>query len=170
MKTNNLGQKQYTADEGFEIFDRQRYERNKNIALTIEQLSKIKYFEDKFGKVPLYFWYTKTSEGKKHLMTAAFRWRGKPYGLSYDVPSDTREEWRAKNKLCTCIRESLDALFHHGDSIVDNSMNIDPRKVLEQEKNRYCLDPDWAYKVAALNKCIKVVEIDEDKARKLMLL
>lgn len=122
--------------------------------------------------VPRIYYWEEVVNKKSVLMTMAFVWHGRNFGYSYPMEegiTDGQIEILRK-QLFARVKETLDVLVHHGESILDSFGNIDPRKVLDQEAIRYKYDPLWDKRVAAFNKVVRVYPITRAKAIKLGLL
>ena len=119
---------------------------------------------------PIYYWedvYKGTSEA----MTMAFLYKGRPYGMSYDIEDNNFVKIEMlRKKLFNVVKESLDVLVHHGDKVLDFNGDIDPRKVNDQEAIRWKFDEHWHKKVAAYNQLVKITPITREQAKKLKLL
>lgn len=120
---------------------------------------------------PLYYWEDVNDDGTSSLMTMAFQYRGRNYGMSYPI-EDTNvvKIEMLRKKLFAVVRESLDAMCHHGTKVLDGFGNIDPRLVNEQEAIRYRYDEHWNKKVAAFNKLVRIAPITKKKALKMGLI
>lgn len=119
---------------------------------------------------PLYYWED-VVDGKSVLMTMAFKIRKRCFGLSFAIEDDNFVKIdMLRKKLFAVVKESMDALVHHGDQVLDSFGNIDPRLVNEQEAIRFKYDKFWDKKVAAFNKLVRIAPITRDKAIKLGLL
>jgi len=117
----------------------------------------------------IYFWFEEYN-GMKTVMTCAFNWKGLVFGESLPVETDEAENKKHAIMLKNKIKESLDALVHHGKSILDGGNNIDPRLANDQEAIRMKYDPLWRERIVAVRKVMIVKEISEEKAKKLKLL
>ena len=117
----------------------------------------------------IYFWLEEYG-GKPTVMTAAVRWEGMNFGLSF--PVNENATWRNidKKKLLTHMREVVSVLVLHGRRVLDNFNQINPRLVGDEEAARWSLDPLWDKRVKAVEKLTKVKEITRDEAVRLELL
>mgnify|MGYP001614258014 FL=1 len=124
-----------------------------------------------YVKIPPIWYWEDVVEGKTVLMTMAFKIYGMIFGLSYSIEDDNFAKIAvSRNKLFSVVKESLDALLHHGKQVLDKHGNIDPRLVNEQEAIRWRYDKNWDKKVAAFNKLVRVAPITKEKAEKMKLL
>lgn len=120
---------------------------------------------------PIWYWEDVNADGTSSLMTMAFQFRGMNYGLSYPIEDTNSVKIDImRKKLFAVIKDSLDALVHHGTKILDSGGNIDPRLVNDEEAIRFRLDKHWDKKVAAFNKLVRVAPITKKKAIKLKLI
>lgn len=120
---------------------------------------------------PVFYWEDVTGEGKSVKMTMAFQWQGRNYGMSYSIDTENFVIINMqRKKLFQVVKESLDVLIHHGEKIVDQFGNIDPRLVNDEEAIRFKYDPQWEKKVAAFNHLVKIAPITREKAISLKLL
>jgi len=117
----------------------------------------------------IYFWIEKYG-GKPTVMTAALRWEGMNWGLSF--PVNENAVWRDidKKKLLAHMREIVSVLVLHGRTVLDNFNQINPRLVNDEEAARWKLDPLWGKRVRAVEKLTRVKEITREEAVKLKLL
>lgn len=122
--------------------------------------------------IPAIWYWEDVVDGKSCLMTMAFKWKGRCYGQSFTMAEDITDNEIVNQRkiLYAKVKESLDVLVHHGNTVLDSSGNIDPLKVSDQEAIRYKYDPYWGKKVAAFNKLVRVAPITRAKAIKLGLL
>lgn len=120
---------------------------------------------------PIYYW-EEVIDGVSVLMTMAFEWKGRKFGMSYPLDGETNvvKIDIMRKKLFGTVRESLDVLVHHGEKVLDVFNNIDPRLVNDEEALRWRFDPYWEKKVAAFNKLVKIYPITKGKAIQLGLL
>ena len=85
---------------------------------------------------PVYYWET-VEGGRSVLMTMAFTMFGMNFGESFPIEDDNVVKIdMLRKKLFARVKESLDVLVHHGEEVLDQSGNIDPVKVNEQEALR----------------------------------
>lgn len=122
---------------------------------------------------PLYYWEDVNLDGTSSLMTMAFQWEGKIYGMSYPIGADEQNRVRInimRQKLFNVVKETCDVLVHHGMKVLDQYGNVDPQKVNDQEAIRYRFDPTWDRKVKAFNQLVKIYPITRKKAIKLGLI
>lgn len=119
---------------------------------------------------PIWYWED-VEKGISHMMTMAFQRNGLNFGMSYEINDDNRDRIDImRKKLFAVVKETMDAIVHHGQTILDSFGNIDPRKVHEAEALRFWADPLWAKRVAAFNKLVKIMPITKKKAIELGLL
>lgn len=114
----------------------------------------------------IYYWEDK-EEG---LITAAFRWKGQNFGMSFPYDENfVRRNNFDRKKLLHRVRETLDVLVHHGKKILDKDGSINPQKVNDAEAERFRYDKLWPQKVAAFEKAVLVKNISKEQAVKLQL-
>lgn len=101
------------------------------------------------------------------VMTAAFKWEGQFYGLSYELAENLVRRRMDKQHLIANVKATLDTLVHHGKRVLDSTGNINPRLVNDEEANRFWLDRLWRKKVAAFQRVVLVKDISADAAKKL---
>lgn len=119
---------------------------------------------------PIYYW-EEVVNGQSVTMTMAFKMFGQKYGMTYPIEENNFTKIDImRGKLFAVVKESLDALVHHGKQILDSGGNIDPKKVNEQEAIRFKYDQYWDKKVAAFNQLVRIAPITKEKAKKLGLL
>ena len=118
---------------------------------------------------PIYFW-TEEYQGKPTVMTAAVRYEGMNFGLSF--PINENKTWYNidKKKLITHMKEVVSVLSLHGRKVLDTFNQIDPRLVNDEEAVHWKLDPLWDKRVKAVERLTKVKEITRARAVKLKLL
>lgn len=119
--------------------------------------------------LPVYFWIDEYN-GKPEVMTAAVRWKGLNFGLSFPVDENKVRCNMDKKKLVAHLKEIVSVLVLHGEKVLDKHKQIDPRLVNDQEAVRWKFDPSWDKHVQAVNKLTKVKEITREDAVKLGLL
>ena len=120
---------------------------------------------------PIYYWEDVDEKGVSYMMTMAFRMFGMNFGQSYPLEDTNVVKIDIlRKKLFNVVKESLDVLVHHGKKVLDDSGNIHPRLVNEQEAIRFKFDPYWEKKVAAFNKLVRIAPITKKQAVKLKLL
>ena len=118
---------------------------------------------------PIYFWMEEYN-GEPTIMTAAVRWNGMNFGLSFPVEKNVARRNMDKKKLVTHLKEVVSVLVLHGKKVLDKYNQIDPRLVNDEEAARYYLDPLWDKNIAAVNKLMKVKDITMKEAKRLKLL
>ncbi len=120
---------------------------------------------------PVYYWEDVNTNGTSCMMTMAFRWGGRNWGMSMPIEDQNFVKIEmSRKKLFSWVKATLDVLVHHGDKVLDRNGNIDPRLVNDEEAIRYRFDKDWDKKVAAFNSLVRVAPITRKKAVKLKLL
>jgi len=111
----------------------------------------------------IYYWE------EENVITAAFVWDGRKFGLSFPKKQNKIEKNIDRKKLIERVDATLDALLWHDKEVLDNTGNIDFEKLKDLEARRFFLDlkqqdrARWIIK----NKSLKNITIDE--ARKLKL-
>lgn len=125
--------------------------------------------QEKIIVPPVYFWLDVEGE-KAVLMTAAVRWKGQNFGLSFPVEENKVLNQMASKKLLTHMREVVSVLVLHGDKVLDSLQQIDPLKVNDQEAIHWKMDPQWTRKILAVNQLIKIKDITKQQALELKLL
>lgn len=116
-------------------------------------------------KVPtIYIWEDEIGG----LLTAAFMWAGRNYGLSF--PLDQKRKHIDKQHLKVQVRDTLDVLVHHGKDVLGQDGNVNPDKVKDLEANRFWQDPLWRNRVLAFRQAVLFKDISKDEAIKLNLL
>ena len=119
---------------------------------------------------PIYYWED-VINGESVLMTMAFKWKGRNFGISYPIEDNNVVKIKIlRHKLFAVVKESLDVLVHHGEKVLDAFGNIHPKLVKEQEAIRYRYDKYWDKKVAAFNQLVRIAPITKKRAIKLGLL
>jgi len=119
---------------------------------------------------PIYYWED-VDNGKSVMMTMAFKWRGINYGMSFPIEGDNFVRISMdRKKLFQIVKETLDVLVHHGESVLDQYGQIDPRLVNDQEAIRWKYDSNWDKKVAAFNQLVRIKPITKRDAIKFGLL
>lgn len=119
--------------------------------------------------LPVFYW-EETYNNKSTIMTAAVQYKGMNFGLSFPVDENVVRKNMDKKKLVSHMKEISSVLTFHGDKVLDNFKQIDPKLVNEQEATRFYLDPIWDKRVNAFNKLFRVKEITREKAVELKLL
>lgn len=119
---------------------------------------------------PLYYWED-VEGGESYQMTMAFKIHNLTFGMSYPIEDNNVVKVDImRKKLFGVVKESLDVLVHHGTKVLDDTGNIDPRLVNDEEAIRFRFDPHWDKKVAAFNQLVRIVPITKKKAVQLGLL
>ena len=157
MKNNNLKKEEAVPVANFAKKER--------VAVPADIMS------DMHIKIPPIYYWEDVFDGKSVLMTMAFQWRGRNFGMSYPIEDQNFVRINIlRKKIFNVVKESLDVLIHHGEKILDKFGNIDPRLVNDQEAIRFRLDRYWKEKVAAFNKLVRIAPITKKKAMQLGLL
>ena len=117
--------------------------------------------------IPIIFYWIDEQDS---VMTAAFKWKGENFGLSYLFSSDVKANNINKNKLLFQVGTTLDVLLHHGRKVVNSKGDVDSEMVDNEEAKRFWLDQDWAKQVAFINKMMQTKDITKEYAKKLGLL
>lgn len=136
-----------------------------------EEVSKEDYF--KVGSVmvpPIYIWFSEFEKGEPKVMTAAIRWEGMNFGLSFPVDENKVRARMDCNKLIRHMREVSSVLTLHGKKALDENGELNMKNINEQEALRFGFDPIWDKRVKVVDSLIRVKYIDEQKARELKLL
>lgn len=120
--------------------------------------------------VPSIYVWIEEYNGEPTIMTAAVRWEGMNFGLSFPINENVVRRNMDKKKLTIHMKEIVSVLTLHGRKVLDNSNQINPRLVNDQEAIRWKLDPIWDKRVNAVNKLTKIKEITKEEAKKLKLL
>jgi hypothetical protein len=119
---------------------------------------------------PIYYWED-VCDGKSVLMTMAFKWKGRNWGMSYPIEDDNMKKREiCRKKLFRIVKESMDILVHHGEKVLDSTGNIDSRLVNDQEALRFKMDPIWDKRILAFNQLVKIKPITKKRAEILGLL
>lgn len=118
--------------------------------------------------IPTIYYWIEYSLDIPVLMTAVFTYKGKNYGMSFKY--DEKRVTINKQILFNNVRDTLDLMIHHGDRAFDSSGNLHPRKVLDEEAERFFRDPLWAGRIKAFRKAVLIKEITREQAVKLKLL
>lgn len=103
------------------------------------------------------------------LMTAAVRWKDRNFGLSFPIDDNVVRKNMDKRKLGNHLREVANALYLHGEDVLDSTGNISPKLLNDAEARRFAFDPLWRERVIKFNKELRMEEISLDKAKMLSL-
>lgn len=114
--------------------------------------------------VPMIFYWEDITDG---VITAAFKWEGQTYGLSYPMAANLTRRRMDKKHLVANVKATLDTLLHHGKRVLDSTGNIHLRLVNDEEAARFWLDPKWERKVEAFNKIVRVKDISAADAKRM---
>ena len=117
--------------------------------------------------IPVIFYW---EDEQVSVMTAAFKWKGKNFGLSFNLDSNIKRNEMNKRQLLFRVGATLDLLLHHGNKILDSDGNLNKEKVDDVEARKFWLDKDWAKQVAFVNKILRTKDITKERAKKLKLL
>lgn len=120
---------------------------------------------------PTYYWEDVNIDGTSCLMTMAFKWGMRRWGMSFPIEDQNIVKIEMlRKKLYSYVKSTLDVLVHHGEKVLDRNGHIDPQLVNTEEAMRYKYDPQWDKKVAAFNSLVRVAPITRKKAVKLGLI
>ena len=119
--------------------------------------------------IPVIFYWENETAG---VMTAAFKWGGSNYGLSYPLQENNARRHLDKKQLVTNVRGTLDVMLHHGKEILGRDGNLNGKKVKDAEAIRFFRDSNWANQVVFMDSILKnnLKNITIEEAKKLKLL
>lgn len=113
---------------------------------------------------PIYYW---EDDG---LMTAAVRWEGMNFGLSFPLEENHTRNNMNKKKLTTHLKEVVSVLVLHGSRILDSKGQLHPDEIRYQEALRWKYDKLWDQRIKAVDQLMRIKEINKEQARRLKLL
>jgi len=122
-------------------------------------------------KIPPVYYWEDVEDGVSCKMTMAFKMFGRLFGMSYPIDDTNFVKIDIlRKKLFGVVKESLDVLVHHGVKVLDDSGNINPTLVNNEEAVRFKYDKHWDKKVAAFNQLVRIAPITREQAVKMKLI
>ena len=120
---------------------------------------------------PIFIWFSQFDEhDKPHLVTAAVKWEGLRFGLSFEIDENQVRARMDCDKLIRHMRETSSVLALHGKMVLDSNQELNMKQINEQEAIRFKFDPLWDKRVKVVDSLIKVKYITQEDARKLKVL
>lgn len=120
---------------------------------------------------PVFVWFSAFDEhDKPHLITAAVKWEGLRFGLSFDIDENQVRARMDCDKLIRHMREVSSVLALHGKTVLDSNQELNMKQVNEQEAIRFRLDSKWYQRVKVVDSLIRIKYITQEKAKELKVL